>query len=228
MPFPPLKVMLACCLMISPQIALAETFAIQLGKTTLGELRYSANSKGATLTSTLANTPLGVFNGTYEGTSRPAKAADGTQALRYVGVGKSSRKTRSVDVLFAAGRALETIVIPAKEETTLSDPQKVRGAVTDPVRAIGLLTTAIGCPARINIYDGRRVITLSPTAQERQDTLLICALSYTVTAGPGHLSPLKIAKAKMQVTYSTANNDQQIQNITLGAGMFNLVLTRTK
>lgn len=215
-----------CALGLSHSPAQAETFAVNLGKTTLGQLVYQTSGKIVSLRTTLANTPLGVFNGRFESTTAPVTLPDGATGTRFKAHSTSSRKARRVTVDFAKGAAVATTVSPAKEETNLSDPAKAPKGVTDPARAIGQLITAKGCPGRINIYDGRRVISLIPKSPEVQGDTLICAMAYKVTAGPGHLSPLKISKARMQLHYATQNG-QRIQKITLGSGPFNLVLNRT-
>ena len=70
-------------------------------------------------------------------------------------------------------------------------------------------------------------LALIPTGSKATDGQLICAIAYKVTAGPGHLPPLKIANANMQITYDTTNG-QSLRQITLGSGPFNLVLERTR
>ena len=213
-------------LMLAATTAQAETFSVSLGKITLGKLVHTGTSGGASLKATLDNTPMGVFDGTFNGTAKPATATDGTPVIHYNSVSKSSRKSRSVQVQIAKGRALATDVTPSSEITNLSDPAKAPKNITDPARAIGMLINSSGCPARINIYDGRRAIALIPGTSETKDDKLICSIAYKVTAGPGHLSPLKISKAKMKVTYDTTNG-QSLQQITLRSGPFNLVLDQT-
>lgn len=219
--------MLSIALMLSATTAQAETFSVSLGKVTLGQLAYSDSSGGTTLKARLNNTPLGVFDGTFNGTAKPATVANGGATMHYTGISKSSRKSRTVEVGFAKGRAVDTKVTPASEATPLSDPAKAPKNITDPARAIGMLINSTGCPARINIYDARRAIALIPTGAEAKNGKLICNVAYKVTAGPGHLSPLKIANAKMQITYDTAKG-QSLRQITLGSGPFNLVLERTR
>ena len=219
-----LKAMCAALLINAAPPVRGETFAVKLGKITLGQLTYSRNSKGQTLQSTLANTPLGVFNGTFMGTSRPGKSADHSRVTEFVGISKSSRKSRKVEVQIGVIRALSTIVTPTSEETPLSDPARVPTGVVDPVTAIGQLLTAKGCPKIISIYDGRRAIALLPTGVETGETTLICNITYQVIAGPGHLSPLKITTAKMRVTYRLQDTTQALTQIRLGSGIFNLVL----
>ena len=225
---PPLLIAtLLAAVAIAPS-AMAQTFDVKLATAKLGTLTYANKGDATTLRSKLAGTPMGVFNGTFNGTSQAATAADGTAVTQFTGISKSSRKSRKVEVQIAKGRAMATQITPAAEETALSDPANVAGSMINPVRAVGRLINASGCPKRINIYDGRRAIALIPKSSETKDGTLICAISYKVTAGPGHLSPLKISSAKMQVRYDLNGGSQKIREITLGSGVFNLVLERVR
>ena len=201
----------------------AETFSVRLGKSTLGELSYSSSGgRNATLRSTLNNTPLGVFNGTFIGTSIKANGR-----RTFDGLSKSSRKSRRVQVSITSGRALETLVEPISEMTPLSDPTRVPPGVIDPVQVIGKLINAPGCPRKMTIYDGRRAIALSPTGMAIDGDTQICTIAYKVIAGPGHLSPLRISNAKMKLTYVTAGGTRTLTRIDLASGLFKLALLRS-
>ena len=78
--------LLFCTLILASPLA-AETYAVSLGGKTLGQLSYDDAGKKLTLSSTLNNTPLGVFNGTFVGTS--TGSADTSS---FSGDSKSSRK----------------------------------------------------------------------------------------------------------------------------------------
>ena len=203
--------------------AQAADFSVNLGDTMLGQLSFQRAASGETVKSWLNNTPLGVFNGTFTGTSRNAGAA----VREFVGVSQSSRKSRKVTVQISKGRAISTTVTPASEETDLSDIARVPDSVINPVQAIGYLIDADGCPQVIRIYDGRRVIALTPKAAQSGTDTLICDISYTVIAGPGHLSPLRIASANMRLTYATAGQ-QNLRQIRMRSGIFTVTLDRLK
>lgn len=207
--------------------ASAETFSVRLGNKSLGTLSYSVNGNDQLLQSVLSNTPLGVFNGTFKGTSKQVANPNGGKAQAFTGASKSSRKERTVTTMIANGRAIQTKVTPEKERTALSDIAKVPAGVVDPVTAIGELLRAKGCPATIKIYDGRRAIALSPQSSEQAGDQLTCSISYKVFAGPGHLSPLKITSARMKAIYTVTNGQQHLRQIQLGSGIFNLFLDRT-
>jgi hypothetical protein len=188
-----------------------------LGGTVLGQLDYSQSGSESHLRSTLDNTPLGVFNGTYSGTS-----SGGT----FSSDSRSSRKSRQITFESVDGRVTTTTVTPPDERTDLSDPARVPEGVLDPVRAIGHLMRATGCPASVRFYDGRRVITLTPEAGTQDGGTLVCPVAYRVTDGPGHLSPLKIARASMELRYATGGSGQSLQQIRVSAGVFTVTLDR--
>lgn len=201
--------------------ASAESFDVSLGGKALGNLSYVKNGRNSTLTSILDNTPLGVFNGTFKGTS-----AGSAQSSTFVGESKSSRKQRVVTVEVVKGKAISTIITPTSEQTDQSDAAQVQPGVIDPVRAIARLISAKGCPAAMRLYDGRRVIALRPSSSDKSAAALTCSMSYEVIAGPGHLSPLRISSAKMQLSYDLAGTQQSLRKIKISSGIFSLNLIR--
>lgn len=211
-----MKTALAFCAALLAAPAAAQTFDVVLGGKVLGTLDLSEHSGTQTLTSDLASTPMGVFNGTFKGTS-----AGGV----FTGDSRSSRKTRLVEVTLSAGRPASVQITPTDERTALSDPTKVSQIVTDPVRAIGGLVNAQGCPTATAFYDGRRVVQLTPSGEALSDSQRICDMRYTVVQGPGHLSPLKISNAKIRLTYDTAGG-QSLQQMRISSGVFRLNLNR--
>ncbi len=199
----------------------ADTFSVVLGGKTLGQLSFAAQDKIATLSSTLNSTPMGVFNGTFLGTST-GTAING----RFTGISKSSRKQRSVTVEIANGRAVSTTITPQDELTELSDTTRVPPDVMDPVRIIGALVAADGCPTGMRMYDGRRVVTITPEGQSSESDTLSCNMNYRVTAGPGHLSPIGISSAKLVMRYDMGNGPQSLQQIAISSGIFRVRLNR--
>ncbi|MCX7566903.1 hypothetical protein OS189_11185 [Sulfitobacter sp. F26169L] len=211
---------LLCALFLAAPVG-AQTFDVSLGGKTLGQLDFSGNGRTSTLRSTLDNTPLGVFNGTFSGTSTGSD-----QNSTFTGDSRSSRKQRIVQVEIAKGRAVSTDITPPEEQTDLSNVARVPAGVLDPVRAIGRLISAKGCPKSMRLYDGRRVVTLGVGAGNQTENLLVCPVSYRVTAGPGHLSPLRISSAKMQLTYVVSGSTQNLHQIRISSGPFSLSLDR--
>jgi hypothetical protein len=196
----------------------AQTFDVKLGGKTLGTLEYSEKGRDATLQSTLDSTPMGVFNGTFTGSS----SAKG----QFIGDSKSSRKQRIVTVDITQGRATGVEIIPANEMTDLSDASRVPAGVSDPVQIIGAFIGATGCPPSTRMYDGRRVVTLTPQAGKEDGASLTCPVSYKVVAGPGHLSPLGISNAKMELLYDMSGEAQTLKEIKVSSGVFRLKLLR--
>lgn len=211
-----MKTALALWAMMMAAPAAAQSFDVVLGGKVLGTLSLSQSGGTRTLRSDLASTPMGVFNGSFKGTS-----ANGN----FTGDSRSSRKTRVVKVAVANGRPTSVEITPEAERTPLSDPARVSQNVTDPVRAIAGLVEAQGCPKTTAFYDGRRVVRLAPTGRKASGNTLVCEMSYTVIQGPGHLSPLKIANAKMQLSYDTAGG-QSLQQMRISSGIFRLNLNR--
>lgn len=212
---------LAFCAFVLAAPACAETYDVSLGGKTLGQLSYAQTGDKATLVSTLDNTPLGVFNGTFTGTSTGNAASS-----LFIGNSSSSRKQRLVEVEITENRAVRADITPLDEQTELSETARVPAGVMDPVRAMGQLFRARGCPARLIMYDGRRVVTIEPDAGSQSDNTLNCTLSYRVVAGPGHLSPLRVTSARMELTYDTTGARQTLQQMRISSGIFSVSLIR--
>ena len=202
--------------------ASAETFSVKLGGKMLGEMRFVVKGKTATLSSTLNSTPMGVFNGTFSGISTGSAANS-----RFTGDSKSSRKQRTVIVEIAEGRARSTTITPSGELTDLSDVSRVPAGAIDPVRVIGALVSADGCFNSMKMYDGRRVVDLTPNGRSGEGDTLTCSINYRVSAGPGHLSPLGISSAKLTLRYDTGGGQKSLQQITIASGIFRVTLDRT-
>ncbi|MEP1793020.1 hypothetical protein [Parasphingorhabdus sp.] len=218
-----MKTLITLCFFGLTPTAHAQEFTVLLGKKNLGSLTFSQSGTTARLHSTLNQTPMGVFNGTFKGTS-----AGNAKTATFTGDSKSSRKQRHVVVDHKNARPVSVDISPQKERTELSDPSRVTGPTLDPVRAIAHLISARGCPAAVRLYDGRRVIAITPTQQTQAADHLTCAMRYKVTQGPGHLSPLRISSAKMQLRYATSGTKQILQQIKISSGVFGLSLNRKK
>lgn len=199
--------------------AQAETFSVQLGTRDLGSLTYHGGAK-ATLQSSLDSTPMGVFNGTFSAQSEQTSAGQ-----QFRSVSKSSRKSREIAILIVEGRAQETVVTPASEMTDLSNVAAVPVGVIDPVGAFGQFVTANGCPSAFRFYDGRRAILVQPTGQNKSEGQLVCDMSYQVSDGPGHLSPLYIKSISINLSYDLSGG-QSLRKMVFSAAGFHLQLMR--
>ena len=197
--------------------SVAETFDVRLGDSTLGTFTLGGGAGALALSARLSNTPLGVFDGGYEGRS----TAEG-RARRFTAQSRSSRKTRDVAIRFEGGRATETAVTPEAERTALSDPAAAPAGVIDPVETFARLVRGRDCPGALRFYDGRRAVTLTPAGAAREDGGLTCRMTYRVEAGPAHLKPLGIKSAKIALRYG----DGGLRDIRIGSGLFAVDLVR--
>lgn len=206
-------------------MAMAGSYDVLLGGKSLGSLSYEGKGSSAALRTRLSSTPLGVFDGTFSASSKPVQS-NGTRLRQYLGESASSRKTRTISVLTDRGRVVETAISPKTELTDLSDPSRVGGRVIDPVTAFGQMVGAKGCPGAMRIYDGRRVVSLAPGGSAKAPGRLTCDMRYTVTAGPGHLSPLYISKVAVGLAYDTRGGRQVLSEMKFTSGVFSLRLAR--
>lgn len=195
----------------------AETFSVSLGATSLGQLIYADAGDKSTIHSILGNTPLGVFNGSFT-----AISTGSTASSQFTAESRSSRKQRFVTVEIHNNQATRTSVAPAEELTGFSDVTRVPAGVMDPVRTMGQLLHAKGCPAPLQMYDGRRVVAMRSDRGTLADVTLTCTLQYKVIAGPGHLSPLGISSAKIELSYDTAGGSQRLHQMRIKSGIFSL------
>lgn len=213
-----LVVGLACC---ATSAAAQAVFDVKLGPKTLGTLSYAASDGNARMITALNNTPLGVFNGTMDATSKPGNGRQTFKATTG-----AENKDRMVIVAHKDGRALETTVTPAIQITPLSDPSKVPAGIVDPVQAFGKMLAAADCPDGITIYDGRRAMAVTLVDAAVKDGLQTCRMSYRVVAGPPHLTPLNVAKAKMKLVYTANDTPRRLARIELSHGVFRVKLLR--
>lgn len=195
-------------------------FDVKLGRKVLGTLSYGVRGDVQNMNTTLSNTPLGVFNGAMDASSQ---AASGRQ--KFTSTSGAEGKARTVIVAHDAGRALETVVQPAQELTPLSDPSRVPAGIVDPVQAIGQMIHAQDCPKSITIYDGRRAVAIALTEAVIEEGSQICSMSYDVVAGPPHLSPLNVGRAKMKLVYDVSDT-RVLRLIDVRHGVFRVKLDR--
>lgn len=210
-------------LLAQPAQAADQSYKIFLGGTELGWFRYSGSSNNARISSVFDNTPLGVFDGSYEGTSR-------TQSGRVVYHGKSvsSNKNREVEIVLAPkGNVRETMILPAKDQTDYSVPSAVPTGVLDPVAGFGqFLSTKNGCPEAFTLYDGRRVVQVTPKSSEAVGSAKTCVMDYRVMLGKGHLSPLYLKHITVTVTFDPAVAETGPSLLSLRSGLFGVEFRR--
>jgi hypothetical protein len=201
----------AVLLLLATPAAAEQAFDVFLGGHQLGWLRYSGTEGRAELTSLFDRTPLGVFDGTYEGAST---------GRDYRGISQSSNKTRTVEIRQHQGRVTEVAITPEKDRTDLSTPAAVPAWVLDPVAGFGRLIAQSRCPDAFRLYDGRRVITVSPGKTSTTAGVTTCDMAYQVTQGRGHLSPLYVRNISIKMVFDPAIAATGPSLITLRSGIF--------
>jgi hypothetical protein len=203
---------IAALLMLTTAAHAENRFIVTLGGQPLGTLIQSETR----LSSRLTNTPLGVFNGTFDGESR-----SNSSGTTYRGVSQSTRKTRQIEIRQAHdGRIIETTVIPEKDRTPLSTPTAVPTDTLNPVAGFHRLLGQNACPQDFKIYDGRRVIQVTPTGTESNGPQTICTFDYKVVQGRGHLSPLYIKNITLKLTFDPSKYRSGPSLLTLRSGLF--------
>jgi hypothetical protein len=217
---------LLAALMVSlalPVQAADQTYKIYLGGIDLGWFRYSGTPTNARISSLFDNTPLGVFDGGYEGQSRLQSGR-----VTYRSKSVSSNKNREVEIVQAKkGRVSEVAISPAKDLTEYSTPAAIPDGVLDPVMGFGqFLSLKNGCPAAFLLYDGRRVVQVTPKSAQTAEGVTTCVLDYRVVLGKGHLSPLYIKNITVTVTFDPSVAKTGPSLLSLRAGLFGLEFRR--
>jgi hypothetical protein len=221
-----LGVATALCLAFVSGASRAQNYSVSLGGRVVGTLDHRDEAGGGARLATLFNdTPLGVGDGMFDATSRPARAADGTPVRTYSSV--ASRKDRRIDVDYAdGGRVVSVVVTPAEERTALSDPAAVPAGVFDPVAAFGRIASARDCPPAFRYYDGRRVVQIVTRERTVDGNAVSCRADYDVIAGPGHLSPFRFTHLRLEMVYDARGADAGLRSLEMRTGPFALTLDR--
>lgn len=191
-------------------------YQIMLGNRHIGLLQFEEDGRTTRLVASLANTPLGLADGTFS-----AVTTDDDGVANYLSQGRGS-KVRDIVVTRHTGTVAKVTVTPRREMTELSDPSKVPAGVISPTEVFQELRNASACPTPVNMYDGRRVVRLATVAMTQEGNSVTCDLSYRVVLGPGHLAPFYFNALKLQVAYT----DSTLIRISVTAGIFRLHLLR--
>jgi hypothetical protein len=211
----------------APAAAQADVFEMRLAGITLGTLTYEGREGGASWRTDLDNTPLGVADGTFIASNQAIRTESGERAIRYEGRTATSRRDRVIEVIHTAERVLSVGVIPDEDATDLSVADRVPERVFDPVEAFQHLLVAEGCPTAFKVYDGRRVVAVTPGTAQQAGGQLSCEMSYDVVAGPGHLSPLGLTSLGVSLLYDRPETGPQIlREMDVRTGLFRLRVLR--
>lgn len=199
-----------------PVLAEPHSFMMMLGNRQIGMLTIDQSGSTTTIMSTMDNTPLGVADGTFVGVTQ----ANGS-TVEYEGKSRGSRM-RDISFIREASTVTAVTVTPVSEMTELTDAAKVPNNVLSPTEALSALANNGTCPARMVVYDGRRVVQIGTKNATQQGSSVNCDLSYSVVMGPGHLSPFRFRSIDINVTYVAS----QLRRITVSAGGFRVGLIR--
>lgn len=209
-------------LLALPAHAADQTYNVYLGGLKLGWFRYTSTPHVARISSQFTNTPLGVFDGSYEGNSRA-----GSDSLIYRGKSSSTNKNREVEIIRTpTGKVFKTSIKPDADRTEYSDPSTIPGGVYDPVTGFGQFLAQTGCPKPFNLYDGRRMVHITPKSADTDGPVKTCVLDYRVVLGKGHLSPLYIKHITVTVTFDPAIAKAGPSLLTLRSGLFGVEFQR--
>ncbi|MEO0917808.1 MAG: hypothetical protein AAFY31_12640 [Pseudomonadota bacterium] len=206
-----------------PVGAFAETFVVRLGERDLGTMTFQRDGDAMRLRVSLNNTPLNLFDGTLDASSRPVRMANGDIRRQLLALSDTTRKNREISVIFDGDVVTDVVVNPASEKTPLSVAENVPIAVIDPVRAFGQIVSGQQCPGLMQIYDGRRAVRLTTMQSTLSGDIVRCDVAYRVIAGPGHLSPLSFKNATVALFYDA----QRFANLTVTAGPFSITFVRS-
>ena len=203
-------------LLPGPAPAEMQTYSMTLGARQIGTLVFESAGRNARLLSRMDNTPLGVADGSFEAVTR----AQGSQVV-YFGKSRGS-KVRDISVTWQAQMVTAVAVTPTREETVMTNAEKVPVGVISPTEGFAVLATGNSCPQPMMVYDGRRVVLMATTSAAQDGDLVTCEMSYRVIMGPGHLSPFRFKSFGMQVVYASG----ALERITMSAGGFDVNLIR--
>ncbi len=213
---------LIAVLLCSPARAAEQSYKVYFGGQQLGWVLYSSGTT-STLSSLLDGTPFGVFDGRYEGQSRQT----GQGGARYEGRSTATRKNRDVEIVRNdAGQVIEVTISPEKDRTESSNPAEVPEDVLDPVAGFGRLVSGTSCPVGFKLYDGRRVVQVSPRKTTSNGTALTCWMDYSVIHGPGHLSPLYIKSIDLRMEFDPAILEAGPNLLSFRSGLLELQFRR--
>lgn len=205
-----------------PVQAADQTYKVYALGIDLGTFRYSGTPQNARIISQFDNTPLGVFNGSYEGDSRVRSGG-----MIYHGKSVSSNKNREVEITTtAAGRVADITVSPAKDRTAYSDPAELPDGLLNPVAGFAQFLGQNTCPQAFKLYDGRRVVQVTPKSESTSGAVKTCVLDYRVILGKGHLSPLYFKTIAVTVTFDPSIAKTGPSALVMRSGLFGVEFRR--
>lgn len=190
------------------------TFDITLAGATLGRISVAGTDRTARLATVMDNTPMGVGDGRFDATYR---------AGEYRSLGQSPGDRRRIEIDFDEAQVASVRIDPVSEATDASQPSVIPAGVLDPARGFARIALAPDCVGGFRLYDGRRVVRVTPAGRAADGGTVTCRYDYRVTGGPGHLSPFRFRSVTVVATYGATRG---VQDIALAAGPFTVRLVK--
>lgn len=211
-----------CLLLPSPALAADQSYKVLLGGAEMGWLRYSGTPDNARISTNFNNTPLAVFDGVYEGSSRTRSGE-----TEYQGKSSASAETRDVEIKLTAGKVTEVTIFPVEDRTKYTDPAAVPTGLLDPVAGfVSLLSQTKTCPKPFSLYDGRRVVQVTQKSEDMVGDVRTCVMDYRVALGKGHLFPLSVKNVIITLIYDPNIANIGPSQLSLSAGLFRVTFQR--
>lgn len=205
-----------------PAQAADQTYTVSALGIDLGWFRYSASATNARIFSQFDNTPLGVFNGSYEGDSRARSGG-----TLYRGKSIASNKNREVEIQTTrGGKVVDITISPEKDRTEYSDAATLPDGLLNPVAGFGQFLGQNTCPKAFKLYDARRVVQVTPKSEITSGAVKTCVLDYRVILGKGHLAPLYIKNVVITVTFDPSIATAGPSDLVMQSGLFGVEFRR--
>jgi hypothetical protein len=98
--------------------------------------------------------------------------------------------------------------------------------VLNPVAGFGQFLGQNTCPKAFMLYDGRRVVQVTPKSEATTDGVKTCKLDYRVILGKGHLSPLYFKNIAVTVTFDPRVTPSGPSALVMRSGLFGVEFRR--
>jgi hypothetical protein len=220
------SVTFVCCLvtfLLSGPSAMAQTYDLVLGQRVLGWVKFTESQASNTLNlfAEFNNTPMGVMDGTFEASQKPFQADDGTMGTKYQRTSMSSKSRRVLTVLFEGGRPTSQWAEPPYRKAVGLSASEIPVATGDLLDAFTRVYHAQDCPGSFEMYEGHRLVRLTPQSRVERDGKLFCDMNYFVVLGPGHLAPFRFRSFDLTLVYAMLDEGQNtLARVDLRIGVF--------
>jgi hypothetical protein len=217
-----MRAALLLALLALPAQAADQTYNVFTFGINLGWFRYSVTPENARISRQFDNTPLGVFNGSYEGNSRARSGG-----TLYRGKSIASNKSREVEIQTTrSGKVAWITIAPEKDHTEYSDPITLPEGLLNPVAGFAQFLGQNTCPKAFKLYDARRVVQVTPISETTSGAVKTCVLDYRVILGKGHLAPLYLKNVTVTVTFDPSITTDGPSDLVMRSGLFGVEFRR--